>query len=103
MGSDPLASFVDSACGIKQDSQQENIFSIYRFRVSFAVLTALFLPVTSTTSLRLQVRQEAICCDHSGQHARARDRSMGVVGGAARASIHGAMDSSRVAPCSLSC
>ena len=62
MGSDQLASFhgvVDSACGIKQDSRQEKIFSMYRFDVSFAVLTALFLPVTSTTSLRLQARQQA--------------------------------------------
>ena len=41
---------------------------------------------------------EAICCDHAGQHERARDRSMGVVGSAAWASIHRAIDSSRVAP-----
>ena len=63
VGSDPLASFhgvVDSACGITQDSRQEKIFSMYRFDVSFAVLTqpdcfifAGDFDESTTTSLRL--------------------------------------------------
>ena len=106
--SDPLASFhvvVDSVCGITQDSLQENIFSMYGFDVSFAVLSALFLLVTSTTSLRLQARQQAGrqsgAITQASTHAS--DQSMGIMGSAARASIHGCMDSARVAPCSLSC
>ena len=67
---------MDSACGIKQDSRQDNIFSIYRFRVSFAVLTALFLPVTSTTSLWLQVRQQAGRQSGANTKASSRARAM---------------------------
>ena len=59
MGSDLLPLFhgvVDSACGITQDSRQEKIFSMYRFDVSFAVLTALFLPARGRARVCVSIR-----------------------------------------------